>query len=89
MIYIQVNKVGPLYEILAPISLSSKGSGKSSKIHRLAKALAAHIRWNQPLPYIEGLLFMDFDNGTLTSRKPCQHSSKFDCRVTNSCNIPQ
>ena len=29
------------------------------------------IPWNQPLPYTEGLLFMDFDNATLTSQKPC------------------
>ena len=33
--------------------------------------LHAHrpIPWNQPLPYIEGLLFMDLDNVTLTSQE--------------------
>ena len=52
--------------------------------------LHAHrpIPWNQPLPYIEGLLFMDFDNVTLTSQKSCQHNNKFDCSETNGCNIP-
>ena len=41
------------------------------------------IPWNQPLPYIEGLLFMDFHNVTLTSQKPCQHNNKFHCSETN------
>ena len=38
--------------------------------------LHAHrqIPLNQPLPYIEGLLFMDFDNVALTSQRPCQHN---------------
>ena len=38
--------------------------------------------WNQPLPYIEGLLFMDFDNVTLMSQKPCLNNNKFDCSET-------
>ena len=51
--------------------------------------LHAHppIPWNQPLPYIEGLLFMEFDNVTLTSQKPCHHNNMFDCGETNSCNV--
>ena len=53
--------------------------------------LHAHqpIPWNQPLPYIEGLLFMGFRNVRLTSQKPCQHNNKFDSSETNGFNIPQ
>ena len=53
--------------------------------------LHAHrpIPWNQPLPYIDGLLFMDFGNVTLKAQKPCQHNNKFDCSETNGFNIPQ
>ena len=47
------------------------------------------IPWNQPLMYIEGLLFMDFDDVTLTSQKPCHNNNKFDCSETDGCNIPQ
>ena len=53
--------------------------------------LHAHwpIPWNQPLPYIKGLLFMDFDNVTLTSQKPCLHNNKLIYSEINGCNIPQ
>ena len=44
-----------------------------------ALSICSHIPRNQPLPYIQGLLFMDFDNVTLTSQKRCQHNNKFDC----------
>ena len=47
------------------------------------------IPWNHFLPYMEDLLFMDFDYVTLTSQKPCQHNCKFDCSETNGCNIAQ
>ena len=59
-------------------------SGIRSNLH-------AHqpIPWNHILPYREGLLFMDFDNVTLPSQKPCQHNNMFDCSETKGCNIPQ
>ena len=39
--------------------------------------------------YIEGLLFMDFDNVKLTSQNQCLNNNKFDCSETMDCNIPQ
>ena len=45
------------------------------------------IPWNQPLPYIEGLLFKDFGNVTLTSQLLCQHNNKFDCSEHSTINV--
>ena len=45
------------------------------------------ILWNQPLPYVAGLLFMDFDNVTLTSQKPCQHNNKFEWLQHSTINV--
>ena len=50
-------------------------------LHIIA-AICTHIGQiplNQPLPHIDGLLFMDFDYVTLTSQKPCKHNNKLDC----------
>ena len=59
----------------------------TNRIRALAQLeLPRPIPWNQTTDVHQRVFF---DIVTLTSQKPYQHNSKFDCSETNGYNIPE